>query len=166
MIRRHFFLFCIFFCQACLAYESPTMLNFYQLLNLSEEQAFELAHVDQQQVRIRGFLYKADDGRLILAAEPNLKSCCVASTTTINRQIIVSTDADLSPKQNVAVLMEGKFIVEKGRESSRYRLENAVVVVEDRSLNGLFGMGALLIVGGIITVAKARKRKKAASARM
>lgn len=49
-----------------------------------------LSSLDQQQVKIRGFLYSVQEGKWVLAAEPNLKSCCIGSSNKIAQQLIVS----------------------------------------------------------------------------
>ena len=33
--------------------------------------------LEGQEVRVRGFLYRDQEGRYVLAAEPNLRSCCM-----------------------------------------------------------------------------------------
>ncbi|MEX1012661.1 MAG: hypothetical protein WD595_05370 [Waddliaceae bacterium] len=40
------------------------------------------AHAGQE-VKIRGFLYEKPDGTFILAAQPNLKSCCLGRTNQL-----------------------------------------------------------------------------------
>ncbi len=158
-------IFCfIFLCHVCLLAEPPDMLSFQQLMNLPEEQAKNLAERHPQPVRIRGFLYQAADGRLILAAEPNLKSCCVAAAAMQQRQILVTGTVDIPHPNNYAVLLEGHFIVDNiAAHNPRYRLENATLVAEDDGASGLILiiiLSALLLAGGMIIATMAKKRKK------
>ena len=58
---------------------SPRQISFFELEHL----------VDLDLVQIRGFLYETTDKRLVLAEEPNLKSCCVGSPAKRRRQIVI-----------------------------------------------------------------------------
>lgn len=83
---------------------------------LNAEQFHEIAFADlasekilsyeNQRVRMRGFLYRASDDRLILASQPDLKSCCVGKQ---KEHVIV--EGHLEPQRN-AVLVEGIFVIE------------------------------------------------------
>lgn len=55
----------------------------------------ELLSMQNQLVQIRGFLYKTElnnRGAWILAAEPNLRSCCVGSSGKRGLQLVVTGD--------------------------------------------------------------------------
>lgn len=45
-----------------------------------------------QEVVVRGFLYHTPNGDWVLAAEPNLKSCCQGAGHKVDRQIFVGGD--------------------------------------------------------------------------
>jgi hypothetical protein len=45
--------------------------------------------LEGQEVVIRGFLYPKEGGQWILAAEPNLRSCCVGTAKNARRQFRV-----------------------------------------------------------------------------
>lgn len=49
----------------------------------------DAAIYDRQIVEVRGFLYQNSEGQLVLANQPNLKSCCVGSQALIRQQIRV-----------------------------------------------------------------------------
>lgn len=47
------------------------------------------AKSEEQMVKIRGFLYRSETGRIILAKEPGLKTCCVGAPAQADRQVVV-----------------------------------------------------------------------------
>lgn len=61
-----------------------------------------------QEVEVRGFFYESKEGKHILAAQPNLKSCCVGSSKKISRQIVLLGDLPEMPQQR-AVTVRGVF---------------------------------------------------------
>jgi hypothetical protein len=101
-------------------------------------------------VAIRGFLYQTEEGHLILAGEPNLRSCCVASTKNLSKQIIVNdgTGSILIPEQGYVSMLEGNLIVEgpPAHTAYRYYLNEPVKIAESSSHLELF----LLLAFGII----------------
>jgi hypothetical protein len=66
-------LFLLSFLQA----EDPIKVSFEDLKSLSSN----------QEIVIRGFLYKSADHRWILASEPNVKSCCIGHSHLAEKQI-------------------------------------------------------------------------------
>lgn len=52
----------------------------------------DFAKYEGQQISIRGFLYQTADDRWILAAEPNLKSCCIGTEHKSRPQIQILGD--------------------------------------------------------------------------
>ncbi len=129
----------------------PAPLSFHELGSVASDA------LDQQVVQIRGFLYTADDGQQILAAEPNLKSCCVASEAKIGQQIVVL--GELPSHQRQAVFVQGRLIVERsmtpnGAAKTRFRLENASIVPAEEHAGGKLALGltllALIGVGGYL----------------
>lgn len=67
-----------------------------------EKRAPEL---QRQVIRIRGFLYCAEDGRVLLASVPNIKSCCLSKTPTIE---LIGMDIS-SSVAGEALEVEGTF---------------------------------------------------------
>ncbi len=83
----------------------------------------DLAKVEGiREVKIRGFLYASLDGVVILASEPNLKTCCVGAGHKTDRQIIVEglDQVDCSSGYSV-VTVEGEL----ERDGAVYRLRKA-----------------------------------------
>lgn len=74
-------------------------------------------------ISIKGFLYESEDG-YILAAQPNLKSCCVGKV----EHIFVSGDSSLKASPYV-ITLEGMLKVDP---SHKYVLEQAHVVPEEK----------------------------------
>lgn len=83
--------------------EIPT-LTFFDLEQPSKVQS-------GQKIKIRGFLYKSEDGEFVLASQPNLKSCCVGTKSKVAQQIIVKGDSTLKLSSYV-VLLEGVLKVD------------------------------------------------------
>lgn len=64
-----------------------------------------------REVTLRGFLYRTQAGDLVLAAEPNLKSCCVGAQHQVKRQIIVEGNMD-DPKAGQVYVLQGILTVD------------------------------------------------------
>jgi hypothetical protein len=103
--------------------------------------------LQDRQVRIRGFLYSTLEGRLILAEEPDLKSCC---TNRLKKKVEVSGAIKQENISAHAHLIEGLLRMEAlpdGENGRRFRLENAQIVVNNGS-----GLLFSLSAGGILLV--------------
>jgi len=124
----------------CMA-DTPKLLNFYEL----PEFANTSLHADE--VQIRGFLYVSKNDALVLAAEPNLRSCCVGKREMKNKQLIVSGDIKKDVIDGSAVLLQGRFVADR----DGYRLENASVVEEKGFMKeGLLVLGLGICLLGIV----------------
>jgi hypothetical protein len=69
--------------------------------------------MDQQIVTVRGFWYPLNEHEGILAAQPNLRSCCVGSSDKIYKQIVVK-DAPCQFPPNQIVTLQGLFQINPG----------------------------------------------------
>lgn len=79
-----------------------------------------------QEVSLRGFLYETQEGGRILAAEPNLKSCCVGAADRQERQVwVLGPDVTLPSMARVVVLRGRLSRDESGRG---LQLQNAALV--------------------------------------
>ena len=76
-----------------------------------------------EELSLRGFLYKTDQGEWILSAEPNLKSCCVGTKSKAQSQVALSGNLDESHLQK-AVTVKGNWSKEP-----RYQIKNAEIEV-------------------------------------
>lgn len=93
----------------------------------------KLSETVQQEVIVRGFLYQNARGDWILAAEPNLKTCCVGSPEKMESQIFVAGDVSQQvgqPKAGRVYTLQGTFEIEHLKDSSGnllklYHLKNA-----------------------------------------
>lgn len=56
------------------------------------------------EVQVRGFLYRANDGRWILSDQPGLKSCCVGSASKIQSQVVVDGPLEFEGSARPVVL--------------------------------------------------------------
>lgn len=85
------------------------------------------------EIEVRGFLYTAPDGRLILAAEPDLKTCCVGSSLKTQQQIILLGGENL-PKTKRAITLKGTFFYTIQGDMPLYFMKNPVVIEENHRM--------------------------------
>lgn len=78
-----------------------------------------------QEVIMRGFLYRTQSGDLVLASEPNLKSCCVGAKHKSKQQIFVEGDVG-NPEAGEVYLLHGIFNVDPGK--GIYFLREAYII--------------------------------------
>jgi hypothetical protein len=122
--------------------EPPTPIAF---LNLDD-----FSHLNGQLVAIRGFLYETPESLMVLAAEPDLKSCCVGSASKRQRQLLVTGNIDRAVAGGGAVTLQGNLVVAIG-DDFPYRLEEGEIVAgEDRCYwaLGAVGLGMVLLAAG------------------
>lgn len=142
-------LFCLmsFGASAC-----AVSINFSDLEHL---QSNELALEYNQGARIRGFLYKTGNGEIVLASEPNLKSCCVGSASRRKQQVLVK--GALAIEEGYAVLLEGKLAWDSVKE--QFVLSHASIVEENKMSFSLFAAIAALVVGIAAVLYRVRSQK-------
>jgi hypothetical protein len=92
----------------------PHLLTFHELMAFEifnpENLSKELISLHNTEVEVRGFLYKTAKEDWILAAQPNLKSCCVGSSEKINQQIFLEGDPGMEASTK-PVLLQGRFLI-------------------------------------------------------
>lgn len=144
-------------CTDMRAQDPVMLLSFQQLASMPDEvrQAAldkrvpaHLKEIHGRPVKVRGFLYKAPHGQLVLAPEPNLKSCCVGCADKLMRQIAVMGLTDSYDTDGTAVTLQGKFsfapiLLDGGTAQQLYILEDALLVQEQRGTPLMFAWGAL-----------------------
>ncbi len=100
------------------------LLTFISLNGVEEISLNELHLVEvSQNIRVRGFCYEAQDGRIILAKEPNLRSCCLNNA----QQLVIDDYEGTTQPNHTAVLLEGLLRL----EGDTFRLSNARHVEQD-----------------------------------
>ncbi len=125
-MKRWAFCLLFLFLQQLNAADQVIEINFHDLMR---QENFPTLH--GKRVRLTGFLYKKED-QWVLAAVPNLKTCCVAHVNKKKEQLLVSGEIkDTLPGH--AVTLEGYFRHQDGschlhqatqieKESSPHRL--------------------------------------------
>lgn len=83
------------------------------MLNIQELDPQKAKELNNSQVEVRGFLY-SNQNVLILADEPNLKSCCVGSAKNKNRQIQIKDFQEEYPSHQV-VTVQGLLTYDEGK---------------------------------------------------
>lgn len=79
-----------------------------------------------QEVSLRGFLYETQDGGKILAAEPNLKSCCVGTADRQERQVWVLGPDVTPPSMARVVVLRGRL--SRDEAGRGFQLQNAALI--------------------------------------
>lgn len=103
-----------------------------------------LTDYKDQEVEVRGFLYRSEEGRLVLADEPNLKSCCIGTAKNQHKQLHL-INADLQPQSTVAQL-SGTLHLKEGR----FVLEDVKKIEHPPRYDLMFMLGGLGILGGYL----------------
>lgn len=95
----------------------------------------DLAVYHQREIKIRGFIYQADNGRVILAEAPDLKSCCVGAQHKVARQLVVTGIEGQATQSTRALVLQGILLREPKEDATGnlvqlYRLDHAKIVSE------------------------------------
>lgn len=115
----------------------PISISFQQLILSSDSLPEKL---DQKEIIIRGFLYKTQE-QLILAAEPNLKSCCLTNPAVVKTKLIVIGIPFETANEISAVTLKGIF---KINSQGHYALENTIIV--ENSINPIHLISIIIII--------------------
>lgn len=122
----------IFLCYTPLLMSSEPA-TFHQIAQLS----------DQTAIKIRGFLYENPQGGWILAAEPNLKSCCIGNK--MDKQIFIENFLAL-PNTEQIVELDGILSVVTLTNGQRQYFLNQAKQMNAENQSQL-GMGLLMLLG-------------------
>lgn len=121
--------FLLFVFQSLLFAEEPHLLQISDFPNEPLESSHPLWRLQGQRVQIRGFWYSLAPDQGILAASPQLKSCCVGASSKIYQQLKVK--GNIAPSSyHGAITLEGIFKIQpltgaEGQVVQYYRLEEA-----------------------------------------
>ncbi len=147
-MKKLFFLCCITFNLHAVA--EPVSISFLDLENVN------LHH--NKTVQIKGFLYK-EPHHLILASEPNLKSCCLNQKP----QIYVNDLLEV-PSLNTALTLQGELLIsfhtdESGKMNKRYYLDHSKVIEESNKSNNSIMLTISLSLIMILSLYKIGKQR-------
>lgn len=106
MVKQFVFTVCVLLTASSSLFGEYLSISF-DLLEKHASSGFSRKY-DGKEVKIRGFGYQAEDGRYVLASQPNLKSCCVGASRKIHQQIILKGSIPDIPR-NKAVTVLGSF---------------------------------------------------------
>lgn len=122
--------------------QQPQKISFFELNEWAN------SHPTPHNIQIRGFLYETPNHTLILAAEPNLKCCCIGNIAKQNKQIVVLGEIGQQHDRRNAMTLAGTLNINPHNDII-FTLENAVVV-NDADKNATQVMIMMGIVCGII----------------
>ena len=154
MIIKMLIFLILFFPFIHLKANSPQLLDFQQLNNYFEDVQKgknSLSSPHLKEIIIRGFLYRMDSETYILAAEPNLKSCCLNKISP-GKQIQIQENLFLKRAKhtNGPVLIQGILQVnrDENKNSSTFffSLQNAYLLEETKKNQVLY----VFLMAGII----------------
>lgn len=107
--------------------QAPLFLTFDSLEQASLKQG------EKRVIQIRGFLYQTPNQSLVLAAHPDLKSCCIGTSSKIVEQIFVKGEISKEALTHRAVTVQGVLKKEplfdaRGEPVQLYVLEEATLL--------------------------------------
>ncbi len=129
--------------------EEPSVLTF-SLLESKEP----INALDGRMVKVRGFLHQSQDGKWVLADEPELKSCCIGAKEKLSKQIMLQGFIE-NARAHQAVDLQGKFHIQKIEEMQTYWMEEPKIIEKPPHVWGSY---LILFVSIIALYALARKR--------
>ena len=135
--------------------EQPLSLTFENLSNNVEDYLL-------QEVEIRGFLYQTPSNKVILAANPQLKSCCMGLPGKLAQQIVLRGDWESVPQQ--AATISGRLIAEpqyneRNELVQLYVLEHPVIIHQSSfPVWSAIGIAILFIAAFVKTISTQRRK--------
>ena len=101
----------------------------------------QLKDFNGQHIKIKGFLYPRKEGGAVLAAQPNLKTCCVGSRQNAGNQIIIMEPIEWNGRLQVQTA-EGKLVADT--QKGVFLLESVRLVPEEKSYWGI-ALGIIIV---------------------
>lgn len=137
---------------------SPHLLSFHQAIYPEQ-----LNQIQNQYIEINGFFYSLEDGSHLLASRPNLRSCCVGSSSNAHEQLLLR-GLENPPETHQVVTVRGFFKY----DAIENRMElHQTQVVETKPNDGtvpflIFGglLFLLLVLFGVKNIFKPHLRGK------
>jgi len=86
----------------------------FSLFEFTSKGKETLSTYEGEEITLRGFLYQSEQGEMVLAPEPNLRSCCIGQGKKLASQVILKG----FPTQEVSSLpveIKGLFHIKEGR---------------------------------------------------
>jgi hypothetical protein len=140
--------FCFMFSVSFLFTEEiPEKYSFFELKTLTQRES----ETFDKLIQIRGFLYESPEYGLILASEPNLKSCCLGGPLKKEKQLLVEGlegDSISAIDSSIAVTLKGTLVADL-RGSFPFSLKNAEIV-NDMGKRDIFWVFFGILVLGVI----------------
>ena len=121
-----------------------SFVTFYQLSEWIE------THPLPGHIEIRGFLYKTNSEALILAEEPNLKSCCVSHIKNREKQIIIKGYRDNRENSSLPIRLSG--LLSFSEEQENRLVLNNVLAVQEKNQGVRLGLFLFLVVMGLVAI--------------
>ncbi len=100
---------------------------------------------ENSQIELRGFVYAKEDGQHVLAAQPNLRSCCLDSNK--NKEIVYLTGPLPNWDSTRAVTLQGQLSSQNGVKT----LVDAKILKKTSSYAYIWGL-LLFIASGILWI--------------
>lgn len=141
------------------------VLNFDKLTNLTSQNPNEvkeiLADYVDQEVVIRGFIFKNDDGKYVLSSRPGLASCCQRVEENIPHQIFLEGN-DFLASGGKTVSVQGFLTIDpvwnhEGRVIELYRMKDPKI--SDFSNEMTWIILLIIICGAGLSIWLTRRRR-------
>lgn len=133
-----------FYSPFLLAEQQATSYTFFHLETLFHKGVVQKEKIANGEfIEIRGFLYKTEDSGFILAAEPNLRTCCVGSPIRAYKQLCILGNINSTMSQNYAITLRGNLIINFEKDFP-FQLENAMVINEKKQSLHMVLIGSIV----------------------
>ena len=132
------------------------IITFDELFSNDEILLSQLPSMQGEVIQIRGFWYPISQEEGILAAQPNLKSCCLKRGSRSKQHLNVKGDVGLFPEQK-AVTVQGTFSLKKNSlatpsNEQLYILEKSIMVPSSSfpESDSIINIIAFIIIAALI----------------